>query len=123
VKFTIWNVVGGVISFVFAGPIGLGIFVLGWLVFWYHTTMRGFLFVQSYLYIMLVAEESNRHEASIKANDLKIYEVDRLMVGAVDFSNQFTKGQQLPVIATAKEQGYIHKKKSFFEVMREVWAR
>jgi len=120
-KFTVWNVVGGIISLIFGGPIGLIIFFFLWLIVWYHLSIRGLLFIQSYLYLMMRADKIDPHEASIKANNLKAYESESLLEGAIDFSNQFTNGQQLPVIAKAKERGYIYRKKSFPELIKEVW--
>ncbi|MGH1399171.1 MAG: hypothetical protein ACRBCT_08155 [Alphaproteobacteria bacterium] len=122
-KFTIWNVTGAIVSLAFGGPLGLIIFFFLWLVIWYHSSLRGLLFIQCYIYLMMVnTDEVPPYDASIKANNLNVHEASGLLMGAIDFANRFASGQQLPVIKEAKEQGYIYKKKSFVELMKEAWG-
>ncbi len=121
-KFTVWNVSGALVSFFLGGPIALIIFLIVWLITWYHLSTRGLLFIQSYAYLLMMAEKTDPHEASIESNNIKAYEAESFLAGAKGFANKFTNGEQLPVIKAAKKQGYIYRKKSFLELIREVWG-
>ena len=119
-KFTLWNVIGAGLSFAFGGFIGLGIFITGLLIFWYHMTCKGALFIQSYLFLMLRKDGLGALEASIGANNCSVDEMRYLNDGALNFADIHSGGKQLPVIHAAREEGYVHRRKSVLEYFRYI---
>lgn len=117
-KFTKFNVIGSVVSLVFGGPIGLLVFIAGYIAFMIHVTWRGLLFIQSYLYLITLWNTQDMMKANGVANDLTPDGSSYFLDGALKFAQRHNGGRQLPVIAEAKRNGFRYKKPSSLELFK-----
>lgn len=120
-KFNLFNVIGGIASFIIGNFIGLIIFVFIYLTFKAFNTRRGLLFIQSYLYLITLKETEDEVKANWAANDLSVEASLEHMDQAVFYAKHYTNGMQLPVIAKAKASGFKYKKPSLTGILQELF--
>lgn len=116
--FSKWNIVGAILSFALGGPVGLCVFIALWGVFWYYTSRRGLLFVQSYLYLVTLWDTNDSIKANWKANNLTPSRAIAYMQSALEFAQRHNGGMQLPVIEEARKNGFVYKGKSLFDLLK-----